>query len=334
MTFFSQNHIRSPLQRLDDERLEAHNIRLFLKRDDQLHPSVSGNKFRKLKHNLAEMQHLGNVGLITFGGAFSNHIHATAAAGQLLNLPTVGIIRGQRPPVLSPTLVFSESCGMVLQFVSRSDYRDKNLIFKNLAQQYPNYYWLPEGGTNAFAMLGAAELVPEIIEDLGAQPDYICLACGTGGTTAGIVSAAATLPKPISVIGFSALKGNFLEHDVFELLKQYKNAFYTEGGKTISDLEFRISDLSATNRNWAIQTDYHFGGYAKWTPPLIDFINDFKQKHAIALDPVYTGKMLFGVFDLIERGFFPKNTTIVAVHTGGLQGIEGFNQRFGGLVTT
>jgi 1-aminocyclopropane-1-carboxylate deaminase len=318
--FFYQNHLHSPLQRLEDRRLEAHGINFFIKRDDILHPSVSGNKFRKLKYNLLEMQRLDNRGLITFGGAFSNHIHAVAAAGQLLGVPTVGIIRGERPVLLNTTLAFAESCEMVLYFVSRTEYRNKGLIFKELEKKYPNHYWLPEGGTNTFALQGAAEIVPEIIADLGTQPDYICLACGTGGTTAGIVSAATVLPKPINVMGFSALKGDFLENDVFELLKQSKNSIYTEGAS------FEIK------KHWSIQTDYHFGGYAKWTPDLVDFINDFKLKHAISLDPVYTGKMLFGVFDLIEKGFFPKNSTIVAVHTGGLQGIEGFNQRFGQLI--
>lgn len=324
--FFYQNPFHSPLQRIEDERLEAHQIQLFIKRDDLLHPfpkesgflasTVSGNKFRKIKYNAIEMQRLGKSGLITFGGAFSNHIHAAAAAGQLLGIPTVGIIRGERPAVLNTTLTFAESCGMTLRFISRTAYRDKNRIFKELENQYPNYYWLPEGGTNRFALQGAAEIVPEIITQLDAQPDYICLACGTGGTTAGIISAATTLLKPINVLSFSALKGDFLENDVFQLLK----GNYTEG------------TLFEPNTYWSIQNDYHFGGYAKWTPTLVDFINDFKTQHDIPLDPIYTGKMLFGVFDLIKKGFFPKNTTIVAVHTGGLQGIDGFNTRFGNLI--
>ncbi len=331
--FFYQNDIQSPLQSIKDARLEAHQVRLFIKRDDLIHPFLSGNKFRKLKYNLLEMKRLGKAGLITFGGAFSNHIHAVAAAGQLLNIPTVGIIRGEHPfpklsgfrssTVLNATLAFAEQCSMTLHFVSRFDYRDKALIFKDLERQYPNHYWLPEGGTNTLALRGAAEIVPEIINALGTQPDYICLPCGTGGTTAGVVSAATILTKPIKVLGFSALKGDFLEHDVLELLKQAKKdkiGIYTEGG------------VFEEKNQWSIQTDYHFGGYAKWTTLLIDFINDFKQQHGIALDPIYTGKMLYGVFDLIEKGFFPKNTTLVAVHTGGLQGIEGFNARFGDLI--
>ena len=331
--FFYQNNIYSPLQSIKDVRLEARQVRLFIKRDDLLHPfpkesgfrssTVSGNKFRKLKYNLLEMKRLGKDGLITFGGAFSNHINAVAAAGQLCNIATVGIIRGEHPSVLNSTLAFAKQYGMTLHFVSRSEYRDKELIFKDLERQYPNHYWLPEGGTNTLALRGAAEIVPEIIKALGTQPDYICLPCGTGGTTAGVVSAATILTKPIKVLGFAALKGDFLENEVLELLKQAekdKIDIYTEGG------------VFEEKKQWSIQTDYHFGGYAKWTTPLIDFINDFKQQHGIALDPIYTGKMLYGVFDLIEKGFFPKNTTIVAVHTGGLQGIEGFNARFGDLI--
>ena len=330
--FFYQNNIHSPLQSIEDERLDAHQIRLFIKRDDLIHAHVSGNKFRKLKYNLLEMKRLVKQGLITFGGAFSNHIHAVAAAGQLMNVPTVGVIRGEKPTVLNTTLTFAENCGMTLHFVSRSAYRKKDLVIKDLENQFPNYYVLPEGGTNVLAMQGAAEIVPEIIEQLGATPDYICLACGTGGTTAGIVSAATTLPKPINVIGFSALKGNFLENDVLELLKQAEIADYTEG--VLNPNTLGKGGVFEQKQHWSINNDYHFNGYAKWTKPLIDFINDFKNKNAIALDPVYTGKMLYGVFDLIEKGVFPKNTTIVAVHTGGLQGIEGFNERFGNLIET
>ncbi len=330
--FFSQNdNISSPLQRIEDERLNAQQIRLYIKRDDLLHPSVSGNKFRKLKYNLLEMKRLGKLGLITFGGAFSNHIHAVAAAGRLLGIKTIGIIRGDTPSrlsrdlpsVLNSTLSFAESCDMKLHFFSRSEYRDKDLIIKNLEKEYVDYYWLPEGGSNTLAMQGTAEIVPEIIADLGIPPDYICTACGTGGTVAGIISATSALPKPINVLGFAALKGDFLEKEVSQLLNnaaqpksEITHPKYTEGGK----------------KNWSIQTDYHFGGYAKWTMPLVDFINDFNKKHHIQLDPIYTGKMLYGIFDLIGKGFFPKNTTIVAVHTGGLQGIEGFNERFGGVI--
>lgn len=332
--FFHQNENPSPLQPIEDERLESKHVRLFIKRDDLLHPFVSGNKFRKLKYNLLEMNRLGKKGLLTFGGAFSNHIHAIAAAGQLLGLPTVGIIRGELPfqgnalVVQNPTLEFAVRCGMSLHFVSRELYRDKALILKDLEKEYPDYYYLPEGGTNTFAMRGAAEMVAEITADLEARPDYICLACGTGGTTAGVIEGAYALDNPVNIIGFSALKGDFLTQEVTKLLIDAQNERATAG----ISLQHKYIEPSNNTEYWQIQNDYHFGGYAKWTMPLIDFMNNFKRKHDIVLDPIYTGKLLFGIFDLVEKGFFPKDTTIVAVHTGGLQGIEGFNTRFGNLL--
>ncbi|MBL7815541.1 MAG: 1-aminocyclopropane-1-carboxylate deaminase/D-cysteine desulfhydrase [Saprospiraceae bacterium] len=314
--FFSENYIPSPLQVIQDSRLTAQNIRLFIKRDDLLHPSVSGNKFRKIKYNYLEMKRLGLKGVVTFGGAFSNHIHAVAAAGQVLGFPTVGIIRGDTPSISNATLTFAQTCGMTLHFVSRSEYRDKLALQEQFSRQYPDFYWLPEGGTNTFALEGAAEIVPEIITQLGAQPDYICLACGTGGTVSGIISASEKLEKPINIVGFSALKGDFLEKEVEKWLEMTSNPLFSQ----------------KIQKHWLIQNDYHFGGYAKWSMPLVDFINNTKSQFNLPLDPVYTGKMLFGVFDLIEKGFFPKHSTIVAVHTGGLQGIAGFNQRFGHLI--
>ena len=283
-----------------------------MKRDDLLHPSVSGNKFRKLKHNLFEMQRLGLRQLVTFGGAFSNHIHATAAAGAIFGIETFGIIRGEPTTPLSKTLEFAAACSMNLHFVSRANYRDKTLIVNQLKERIGEFYLLPEGGTNTFALRGAAEIVAEVREQLGAAPDYFCVPCGTGGTAAGIISATDAAVE--RVIGFSVLKGNFLQKDVTTLLNEMP------------------VDHKSIHKNWTINTDFHFGGYAKWNKSLIHFINNFKQKHNVAFDPIYTGKMMFGIFDLVENGFFKENTTIIAVHTGGLQGIAGFNQRFGQLI--
>jgi 1-aminocyclopropane-1-carboxylate deaminase len=346
--FFFEKEVFNPLQRIEDTLLDARQVRLYVKRDDLLHPYVSGNKFRKLKYNLLEMKRLGKTGLITFGGAYSNHIHAVAAAGQLMGVPTIGIIRGEDPkdmsediPVrLNSTLQSAEQWGMYLHFISRTAYRNKDQIIKDLSDRYSDYYWLPEGGTNTLAMQGAAEVVDEIMAELGFQPDYICQAVGTGGTTAGIISAAVTLSKPIKVIGFAALKGDFLTKEVQQLLNIAQNE-QTEIGTIKSNpvqpgiLNYQFEpEISAfdSRLHWFIQNDYHFGGYAKWTTPLIDFINQFKIQHGISLDPIYTGKLFYGLFDMIEKGYFPKNTTIVAVHTGGLQGIEGFNARFGQLL--
>ena len=352
MIFYNDNITPSPLQVIEDERLLVGNIHLFLKRDDLLHNSfkeilfgeneilklISGNKFRKLKYNLLFMKQEGFKRLLTFGGAFSNHIHAVAAAGQFYGIETIGVIRGERLASLNPTLRFAERCGMVLHFINRSDYRDKDLIINALKNKFGDFYYLPEGGTNDLAMRGTAEIVSEIKQQMnGILPDFISLACGTGGTVAGIISA--TEP-PTQVLGFSALKGDFLQKDVANLLEMLKNASNTEGSyfsennkKTFNNApNTEESYFSENNPNWSINPDFHFGGYARWTPELIDFINDFKQKHGVQLDPIYTGKMLFGIFKLVEMGFFQPNSSIVAVHTGGLQGIEGFNQRFGELI--
>lgn len=293
---------KSSIQELFDEVLNESSIRLFIKRDDLLHPLVSGNKFRKLKYNFLEIQELGFQRLVTFGGAFSNHIYATAAAGKYFGIETIGIIRGERTTPLNKTLHFAEDCGMKLHFVSRSDFRDKSLIIKQIEREFDNVYFLPEGGSNTLALRGCIEIVEEIHSQMLFKPDYFCTPCGTGGTLAGIIAAADAVQD---VIGFSALKGDFLKNDVQKLL----------------DVEENVRC-----RNWQINGDYSFGGYAKWEAELINFINTFKRKHHIALDPIYTGKMFFGIFDLVKKGFFRLNTTIVAVHTGGLQGIDSFNQ--------
>ncbi len=334
----------SSLQIVQDDFVSDRNIQLFLKRDDLLHnyfqeilfgenkntPFVSGNKFRKMKYNLLYMKKMGIRRLLTFGGAFSNHIHATAAAGQMLGIETIGVIRGERTEPLSPTLRFAEACGMHLRFVNRDDYRNKDLLMKTLKAQISDFYYLPEGGTNALAMLGTAEIVGEIEQQLeNVAPNFICTPCGTGGTIAGIISAANAATH---VLGFSALKGDFLQKDVTELLEMSKNTVYTEGSLSEIFEEKKVRENSHDNGNWSINTDFHCGGYARFTPELIQFINNFKQKKGIALDPVYTGKMMLGIYKLIETGYFPDNSTIVAVHTGGLQGIEGFNQRFGQLI--
>ncbi|GAB1539579.1 pyridoxal-phosphate dependent enzyme [Scytonema sp. NUACC21] len=292
----------SPIQELFDETLNENGIRLFIKRDDLLNFPISGNKFRKLKFNYLKLKELGFSRLVTFGGAFSNHIYATAALGKHFRIETFGIIRGERPKHLNTTLDFAESCGMKLQFVSRSDFRNESFIIQQIEREFGDVYVLPSGGSNTLAVRGCREIVEEVHSQMPFLPDYFCTACGTGGTLAGIIAAADSHQH---IIGFSALKGDFLKNDVQKLL----------------DLEESICCL-----NWQINDNYCFGGYAKWQPELINFINDFKRKHHIALDPIYTGKMFFGIFDLVKKGFFRHNTTIVAVHTGGLQGIDGFNQ--------
>ncbi|MEM9990966.1 MAG: pyridoxal-phosphate dependent enzyme [Bacteroidota bacterium] len=298
------NSSYTPIQTIETPLLAEKKVQLLLKRDDEIHPEISGNKWRKLKYNLlaAKAQQLDT--LVTFGGAFSNHIAATAAAGKTFGFKTIGIIRGERIMPLNPTLALAERCGMNFHFVDRTTYRnaDRFALAQQLCEQ--PFYFLPEGGTNALAREGCAEIVAEMRTQLVDLPDYVTVACGTGGTIAGIIEG---LKEESKVIGFSALKGDFLKDEVAAL-------------------------LPTSYMNWQINTDYHFGGYAKWKSPLIDFINQFKQTQGVSLEPIYTAKMLYGIFDMIQNDHFSIGTSILAVHTGGLQGIRGFNQRFGNLI--
>ncbi len=280
----------SPLTQIYDPIFEKFDIKFFVKRDDLLHPEISGNKWRKLKYNLIEARNQGINQVLTFGGAFSNHIYATAAAGKVFGFQTVGIIRGDElDKESSPTLRFAKNCGMELIFVSRELYRDKEIV----AKKYKNtHFIIPEGGTNSLAIRGVGEIDNEITEQLGYIPNFICTSVGTGGTMAGLCSSSKS-----KILGFCALKnGNYLEAEILTLANNPKI-------------------------NYEIFWDYHFGGYAKTKSELIDFINDFEKKHlSIKIEQVYTGKMFFGINDLIQKGYFKKGSTVVALHTGGLQG--------------
>ena len=274
------------------------NAQVSLKPDYLIHSTVSGNKYRKLKYNLQKAQSENYKGILTFGGAFSNHIAATAAAGQALNIPTVGVIRGEELASkieLNSTLKYAKSCGMHLEYVSRSDYKQKidAAYLKLLLENFKNFYVIPEGGTNALAIKGCQEILSQ--EDLNF--DIICCAVGTGGTIAGLINSSLPAQK---IIGFPALKGGFLNEDICKF---------------------------ATQSNWELWEAYHFGGYAKVDSKLITFMNDFKTTYKIPLDPVYTAKMMYGIFDAIQTGKIPKNAKVLAIHTGGLQGIEGMNLR-------
>lgn len=305
----------TPIQEIKSALLSKKGVRLFLKRDDLLFnpdaPEFNGNKWRKMKYNLFAARDEGKETLLTFGGAYSNHIAATAAAAKLFGFKSIGIIRGERPSELNPTLTKASNQGMHLEFITRTAYREKNApgFLNELQKKIGDFYLLPEGGTNQLALTGCAEIIDEITEDFPEQlPDFICCACGTGGTFAGIVKG---INNRTQAIGFSALKGSFHTDEVEKLLTEH---------------------TSNNFQNWQINNDYHFGGFAKHKPPLIDFINQFKTDFDIQLEPLYTGKMLYGIFDLIKKDFFPEGSTVMAIHTGGLQGIAGFNQRFGNLL--
>jgi 1-aminocyclopropane-1-carboxylate deaminase len=312
----SSNLAFSPIQLLDDVLFESNKLKVFVKRDDLIHPQIHGNKWRKLKYNIAAFKASGKSQILTFGGAFSNHIHATAAAGQLFNIKTIGIIRGERVDPLSPTLIFAEKSGMTLHFVGREAYRNKDILLKELNALYGDFYLLPEGGTNSEAVRGSMEIVEEVHLQLSYKPDYFCVACGTGGTLSGIILACEPIQK---IVGLCVVN-----YDMFgEITKILQTSLISD--KELTNNRFNLTKKNKTPTNWSLKTEYHFGGYAKWSPILITFINDFKIKYGISLDPIYNGKMFYGVFDLIEKGYFKENSTIVLVHTGGLQGIEGFN---------
>lgn len=299
--FFTKNFI-SRNQKVELPWLESSGIELYLKREDEIHPSVSGNKFRKLKYNLLQAKREGNP-ILTFGGAYSNHILASAVGANLMGLQSIGIIRGeelgkdlQKTLQQNSTLRQAKEHGMQFEFVTRASYREKDTVdfIENLKQQFGDFYLIPEGGTNSLAIKGSSE----ILTASDAQFDYICCCVGTGGTIAGLIHRAAPHQK---VIGYPALKGEFLKTDIQQWIKN--------------------------RTNWSLVANYHFGGYAKYNLDLIRFINDFKQQTNIPLDPVYTGKMIFGILDGISNHQFEKGSKIVAIHTGGLQGINGFNQR-------
>ncbi|WP_348063057.1 pyridoxal-phosphate dependent enzyme [Flavobacterium sp.] len=276
--------------------LENRNISLYIKREDLLHPQISGNKFRKLKYNLAQAKRENKQTILTFGGAFSNHILAVAAAGKEQGFKTIGIIRGEelRDKISeNPTLRKAKDSGMVFEFFTREMYREKNnlKILEELGNKWGDFYVIPEGGTNELAVKGCEEILTTTDEKF----DYICCAVGTGGTISGLINCSKNGQQ---VLGFPALKGDFLREDICRF---------------------------ASKSNWDLITDYHFGGYAKVTEELILFINEFYQKHKIPLDPIYTGKMMFGIMDLINKNYFPKDSKILVIHTGGLQGITGMN---------
>lgn len=300
----AQAHIQEVVNPL----LKKHRIRFFVKREDLLHPHISGNKWRKLKYNLFAAMEQGQSTLLTFGGAYSNHIAAVASAGKDYGFRTIGIIRGEEHLPLNPTLSLAREQGMQFYYMDRARYREKGNpeVISQLKELFGPFYHIPEGGTNTEAVKGCAEITEDFET---ADFDYICAPCGTGGTLAGIV---AGLNHRRQVLGFPVLKGgSFLKKEIDSLTEAYNGKIY---------------------HNFQLITDYHFKGYAKWTPELINFINIFHDTTGIPLDPVYTGKMFYGLNDLIGKGYFLPGRRILAIHTGGLQGIEGFNQKFGDLI--
>lgn len=271
------------------------NIKLFIKREDLIHPHISGNKYWKLFYNINQYleRKPKNLLIITFGGAFSNHISAVAAFGNISGIKTLGIIRGEELEQKwreNPTLLTAKRNGMNLRFVTREEYRYKEKLTEFLQQEFPDALIIPEGGANHNAVQGIKMMLNEQTKDF----DYLCTAVGTGGTIAGIAEFCENSQK---VIGFKIVQD--------------------------SSLEEKISELTP-KKNY-ILTDASLGGYGKINDDNIRFINDFKLKHNISLDPVYTGKMMQKIFEMTDEGYFPEGSRVLCFHTGGLQGIEGAN---------
>lgn len=277
---------------LSDEELTAAGVRLGMLRLDTIHPLVSGNKWFKLKKNIQAAQAAHAEALLTFGGAYSNHLLATAAAAQAAGMASIGIVRGQPGPgTWSDTLKDCHSLGMDLVFASREIYSRKydDTYLAQLKEQYPRAWIIPEGGNNEAGRAGAAAITTYLPED----STHVAVAIGTGTTFSGIRE---TLDPRIALLGFPAMKGGaYLEPE----LKQC---------------------LSGTRDNWQLCTDYHFGGFARHTETLITFMNMFYDRYQVPLDFVYTAKMMYGITEMIRNGIFPPGSHIIGIHTGGLQG--------------
>jgi 1-aminocyclopropane-1-carboxylate deaminase/D-cysteine desulfhydrase-like pyridoxal-dependent ACC family enzyme len=270
-----------------EKGLELHMLRL-----DEMHGGIGGNKWYKLKYNLSEFRKQEKKALLTFGGAYSNHIAATAAAGFLFGFRTIGIIRGEKHHTLNPTLRLAREQGMELHYADRQLYRNKDELMAWVSSHFgEDIYILPEGGSNDLGVKGCME----ILDTVDWNPDLVCCACGTGATLTGLAMSAKGKGR---CAGFSALKGGDFLRDSLEQL----------AGKAVAG-------------QTRLVTEYHFGGYAKQTPDLLDFIDRFWKEHGILLDPVYTGKMMYGIYDQATKGHFKEGEKILAIHTGGLQGI-------------
>ncbi|MEH2230938.1 MAG: pyridoxal-phosphate dependent enzyme [Nostoc sp.] len=304
----SLTFITPPLQQINSEIARHAGVELYVLRLDLMHPWVNGNKWFKLKYNLLEAKEKNFTTLLTFGGAYSNHIYATAAAGNLFGFRTIGVIRGEERLPLNPTLSFAVQQGMQLVYLNREMYRQRNTpaLEEYLRQTFGEVFIIPEGGSNLNGVRGCTEIIER------AAFNHICVACGTATTLAGI---ALSLHEEQRAIAFPVLKnGAFLAQEIESLLTNY----------LASDLPTPYNSPAS----WELVCDYHFGGYAKVNDELLLFSQQFTQEHGVPLDYVYTAKMFYGVMDLLQQGFFCKGDRLLLVHTGGLQGNVGIEERF------
>lgn len=303
MTLLEQLNLPSPVTQIHTPLLEQKNIQLFIKRDELIHPVIQGNKWRKLKYNILDFQNDNqnkhSEAILSFGGAYSNHLHALAAIGKELDIQTIGVIRGQAPRKLNPCLQDMLNWGMQLKFVTRLEYKFKSTdtFINQLKREFNDFYLIPEGGNNTAGKKGCAELLSELDDDY----DTICCEVGSGTMLSSLIEN--NSKAHTNFLGFAVMKNPQLDQDIMDSLKK---------DKTISS-------------KWRINHDYHFGGFAKTTNELNHFIHNIKQQHSIQLEPVYSGKMLWGIFDLIEKNYFKSGCKILAIHGGGLQGLRGFS---------
>jgi len=289
--------IFSPVQAISNPLFNAHGVEVFLKRDDLIHPMISGNKWRKLKYLLKTTQSQGKNHLVTFGGAYSNHLLATAAASARFGFKTTGIVRGEE--VNNDTLFLCKLHGMQLLFTDRDSYRDKTALFNQHFGDDTNAFFIDEGGASPEAAQGCAELVDELTETY----DHIFCACGTGTTAAGIIN---------------GLNNHQLK-TCFHAVPVFKN------GEFIRE---EINRFLTAPTDYDLHTDYHFGGYGKADAQLISFIKEFVASTGIVIEPVYTGKMMYALYDLIGKGHFESGSKILAIHSGGIWGLLGMKDKF------
>lgn len=295
----------APVERVHLPELERRGVELAVWRLDRIGGAAAGNKLFKLAENLRAARALGHTRILSFGGAFSNHIHALALAGAGAGFATVGVIRGEAAARANPTLRDAERAGMTLHFVGRDDYRRRGeaALHSELCARFGACYIIPEGGANRLGTLGC-RIIGEAIGNWPQLPDVVALPCGTGTTLAGV---AAGLAGRSAALGIAVLKGaDFLDAAVREQLREI--------------------DAPASAR-WRIDTRHHGGGYARVSAELTRFIDGFSGRTGIALEPVYTGKLFYALCDGVERGEFPRGTRLLALHTGGLQGARGFAYR-------
>lgn len=334
-----QRALTVPIQTLKWNALNKRGIEVLVRRDDQIDGLLSGNKFYKLYYNIAAAQAAGRNQVVSFGGAYSNHLHALAAAGQRLGIKTFGVVRGEPPKTLSPTLQDAQNWGMQLHFVARDRFRTPaELNVAELLSLPPeSFYTVPEGGANLAGSQGAQVIGRALELQLNGDYQQVCLACGTGTTLAGVASG---LPRDKLALGFSVLKGaGRLGAEIQQRFEQLERYTQLEKYSQPQDMEhdfLRNNEDGCLGKasqqqlapNWRLLSGFHAGGYGKKIPTALQhFWREFELETGLLLDPVYTLKVFWGIACLASANYWPRATRLVVVHTGGLQGRRGFLQQ-------